>query len=95
MEADAPVDDIDIITAGVDELGENDQFAVLKALVRNADVEGVQRHLEVLDYNGATVSARSLGLAARLPLTVGTAAVVAAYAIPLRLAAAALRTKLM
>ena len=77
MEADAPVDDIDIITAGVDELGENDQFAVLKALVRNADVEGVQRHLEVLDYNGATVSARSLGLAARLPLTVhyGDAAV--------------------
>ena len=77
LEADAPVDDIDIITAGVDELGENDQFAVLKALVRNADVEGVQRHLEVLDYNGATVSARSLGLAARLPLTVhyGDAAV--------------------
>ena len=54
----------------MDELGENDQFAMLKALVRNADVEGVQRHLEVLDYNGATVSARSLGLAARLPLTV-------------------------
>ena len=51
MEADAPVD-IDIITAGVDELGENDQFAVAQGAGQERDVEGVQRHLEVLDYNG-------------------------------------------
>jgi len=83
MEADAPVDEVDALATRIehiDELGAgddatygNDQWglgAVLKQLIKSADVEGVRRHLELIDYHDEAVSAHHLGLAARLPFSV-------------------------
>ncbi|CAH0379600.1 unnamed protein product [Pelagomonas calceolata] len=84
MEADPPADEVDALATRIeeiDELGEgNDEFglgAVLKKLIRNADVEGVRAHLEVLEYNGQAVHTYHLSMAARLPYKVhyGDAAV--------------------
>ena len=77
MESEAPVDEVDALAARIeeiDELGEgNDEFglgAVLKKLIRNADVEGVRAHLELLDYHDEAVHTYHLAMAARLPYRV-------------------------
>jgi hypothetical protein len=74
MEADAPVDEVDALATRIEEIDEpgegNDEFglgAVLKKLIRNADVEGVQAHLELLDYHDEAVHTYHLAMAARLP----------------------------
>ena len=63
------IEEIDELGAGDDATYGNDQWglgAVLKMLIKNADVEGVRRHLELIDYHDEAVSAHHLGLAARL-----------------------------
>ena len=74
MDSDAPVDEVDALATRIeeiDELGEgNDEFglgAVLMKLIRNADVEGVRAHLELLDYHDEAVHTYHLAMAARLP----------------------------
>ena len=79
MEADAPVDEVDALadTYRADRRARrrddatygNDQWglgAVLKQLIKSADVEGVRNHLELIDYHDEAVSAPPLGPAARL-----------------------------
>ena len=84
LEADAPVDEVDALAARIeeiDELGPGNHIygcgRVLTALIRDADVEGVRAHLELLDYHDEAVSAHQLAMAARLPYKVhyGDAAV--------------------
>ena len=83
MEADAPVDEVDALATRIEEIDElgagddatygNDQWglgAVLKQLIKSADVEGVREHLALIDYHDEAVSAHHLGLAARLPFSV-------------------------
>ena len=63
------IEQIDELGAGDDATYGNDQWglgAVLKQLIKSADVEGVRRHLELIDYHDEAVSAHHLGLAARL-----------------------------
>ena len=79
MEVDAPADEVDALAARIEEIDElgagddatygNDQWglgAVLKMLIKNADVEAVREHLALIDYHDEAVSAHHLGLAARL-----------------------------
>ena len=83
MDSDAPVDEVDALATRIEEIDElgagddatygNDQWglgAVLKQLIKSADVEGVRKHLELIDYHDEAVSAHHLGLAARLPFSV-------------------------
>ena len=83
MEADAPVDEVDALATRIehiDELGAGDDATygndhwglgcVLKQLIKSADVEGVRKHLELIDYHDEAVSAHHLGLAARLQYAV-------------------------
>ena len=65
----ARIEEIDELGAGDDATYGNDQWglgAVLKQLIKSADVEGVREHLELIDYHDEAVSAHHLGLAARL-----------------------------
>jgi hypothetical protein len=78
MEADAPVDEVDALAARIDAIDDLDAGnhlygcgRVLTALIRDADVEGVRAHLELLDYHDEdAVSAHQLAMAARLPYKV-------------------------
>ena len=69
----ARIEQIDELGAGDDATYGTDQWglgAVLKQLINSADVEGVRRHLELIDYHDEAVSAHHLGVAARLPFSV-------------------------
>ena len=67
------IEEIDELGAGDDATYGNDQWglgAVLKQLIKSADVEGVRKHLELIDYHDEAVSAHQLAMAARLPFSV-------------------------